>query len=793
MANYNGPLYERACSVFQRRVKQVYFQLNPFLERTNLKDEEAECYQPSSKFVIPLSSIVVCEQFDSDEALDWKVLNPEEFWEYLYSDGWADDCSLRVLEGELLELLKTILCVLEKNEEVTSHNTFAYAKNKRRVHRCYVNSQDAKEEFTDQTLLVEFIYYGVNQKMSNEKKKRETLVSWRDYKEMAAKAAGLTRLIDIVDLMESNKKKKKTGDFMSLVRAPKSTYIGAQTENKDVRMETLTAMRWAEGFRAMNNSRRRSQLMQSPPTIGSGSTILPSSDQLSTITIEQNASTISGNGSERLAKMDEILFDKSKKVGRSRRANTFFGGLVGRRVPPGDEFYINQLTPKHTEPFQASEYLRKLKQERMTEREREIEEVKHLTDKMKENKLECIDDSRQSSDGSYKPLMRIYDRRVSFGEFYRFLQDENKYDPRFKKGASKKKKLSDGIKVRRSTSIGIKKSSRATAVVEKPSKKIVTDRQRFANMVGGVTDSDAAKNHCLKNVSSDHKTEGHVITKPPSSVGRGRRQNSMFSDTVPKTSHRRFDEQFYTTLPKITSPIYEGVSRVESIGEKYTPMGNVGERQNRGYRGGYSKRIPTATTGDSDSDVESLDSPVYDEEDDFEDTVFDSNKLNRKYSIEKIKAMKSKKEKKPPVLNILKKFCRVNKMMTNLGPKPSKTPRKSVADANKAKQSAKAFGMFRRLNKKGLPEVKPKTEIGKMKHFEFLKHKDYELKIPDVVKPDFKTSSIENFKDNLLQAMDYFVIRKEMITSSHNYETVTTITFTRPEAYVRLHQVPKDS
>ncbi|XP_050390046.1 uncharacterized protein LOC126809482 [Patella vulgata] len=345
MSNYHFPLYDRSCSVFQRRFKQVYFQLNPFLERTSLKDEDAEIYQPN------------------------------KFWEYLYSDSWSDDCSLRVLEGELLELLMMLLCIMEKEEEVNSYLTFAYAKNKRRVHKCYTDVTDKKEEFTTET-------------------------------------------------------------------------------------------------------------------------------------------------------------------------------------------------------------------------------------------------------------------RASFGAFYKYLVEENKFDPRFKKANQRKKKMAEKIKLKK---------------------------------------------------------------------------DSKLSDKGLKTNK----------------------------------------------------------------------------------SMFDTHKLNKKYSIEKIRAIKLKKEKKPPVLNILRKFCRVNRMMNSLAPKA--VPRKSIVDANKAKQSAKAFGMFRRLNKKATAEVKPAVEVGKLKTFNFLKLKDHVSKIPDVDLPNFESTSIEDCKKNLLRALGDFVIRKEKITSSYTYETLTTITFTRPSTYIRMHQIPKNS
>ncbi|KAK6169994.1 hypothetical protein SNE40_018495 [Patella caerulea] len=776
MSNYHGPLYDRSCSVFQRRFKQVYFQLNPFLERTSLKDEDAEVYQPSSKYVIPLKSIVVCEEFDREDAKEWKVLDPEKFWEYLYSDSWNDDCSLRVLEGELLELLVMLLCIMEKEEEVSSYLTFAYAKTKRPVHKCYTDATDKKEEFTTETLLIEYIYYGISE--TKEKEKGGAIVSWRDYKDMAAKAAGLTKLADIVDLLgQKNTNKKKNGGFLSIIRPPKSS-SSVSDDGRNARIVSLTLMKWQDNLRAQTTKRQQKNQRHSPRAGERDRAGSP---------FERPLSNISENGSELLGRMDAILFDKNKKANRNKRNATFFGELLGRRVPPGDEFYINQLKPKNMEGVKIVDLLRENKKTIMAERERGIQEVKELQDRIMKRQLELIDEPHHDSDASStnKPFVKLYDRRASFGSFYKYLvEEENKFDPRFKKANQRKKKIAEkyklkkdsklsdkGLKTNKSSNLSISDKN-STAVVggdkvisKKISKKWVADRQRFAGEVGGVTDSEAARRHCLQNVTS-----GHSIKDDSKGAIRGRRTNSMFSDNT------------YATLPKITSPIRE-----HSSASSHYKSSETATRTSTS-----SKKLSIM---ESDSDTESSDSVMDDADDDYVDTVFDTRKLNKKYSIEKIRAIKLKKEKKPPVLNILRKFCRVNRMMNSLAPKavPSKTPRKSLADANKAKQSAKAFGMFRRLNKKAVAEVKPAVEVGKLKTFNFLKLKDHVSKIPDVDLPNFESTSLDDCKKNLLRALGDFVIRKEKITSSHTYETLTTITFTRPSTYVRMHQIPTDS
>jgi len=69
--------------------------------------------------------------------------NPDDFFDYLYSDVWKDGCSVRVLEGQLLDELLQGLFRLESGSHVVRHTTYAIARNQRPRTGCY---KDANRE-----------------------------------------------------------------------------------------------------------------------------------------------------------------------------------------------------------------------------------------------------------------------------------------------------------------------------------------------------------------------------------------------------------------------------------------------------------------------------------------------------------------------------------------------------------------------------------------------------------------------------------------------------------------------
>ncbi|KAL5019037.1 hypothetical protein ScPMuIL_004759 [Solemya velum] len=156
-------LYHCARNVLNQNIKRVFFKLNPFLERTDKPPEEnpseIKVDIPNTKFVLPLQSLVTCEQYFFDEVLFWREFTNDEFWRFLFSEDWKMGFSLRVFEGQLLDNLLMVLHVLEREGAVNRCRTFAYARNSRKRPGCYKFSTEPLQESIEETLLLEFNYY----------------------------------------------------------------------------------------------------------------------------------------------------------------------------------------------------------------------------------------------------------------------------------------------------------------------------------------------------------------------------------------------------------------------------------------------------------------------------------------------------------------------------------------------------------------------------------------------------------------------------------------------------------
>lgn len=64
-----------------------------------------------------------------------------EFWEFLFSESWRQGYSVRVLEGQLQELLLSTLVKLTSAGQATHHSTVAYAKNRKQRLPIYKRSE----------------------------------------------------------------------------------------------------------------------------------------------------------------------------------------------------------------------------------------------------------------------------------------------------------------------------------------------------------------------------------------------------------------------------------------------------------------------------------------------------------------------------------------------------------------------------------------------------------------------------------------------------------------------------
>ena len=268
--------------------------------------------------------------------------------------------------------------------------------------------------------------------------------------------------------------------------------------------------------------------------------------------------------------------------------------------------------------------------------------------------------------------------------------------------------------------------------------------ERFAAEVGGVTDSKECENHVLRQTPKKTTTGKRKKKKPkhPDVVLTSPSGNLSYIVGKPKPNFLKSKVQL------------RGRS---SVGKK----DSVAERRRLSIS---ATKYPSSISTESSSSSE---------ESDFEDTVFDSTKLNRKYSLEKVKG-KNYRRKKPAFYEILKKYYRTQRVLdlfTGKSPSPDKkVKRKSI---------------FQRLMEQNIAnEPREAMILGKMKKFRFLTVKP-KGKAVEEEHADFTAVNRNVFLEKLKQSLDDFVVRREHVVSDYKGKTSTTLTFTRKGVFTK--------
>ncbi|KAJ8319208.1 hypothetical protein KUTeg_004299 [Tegillarca granosa] len=155
-------------------------------------------------------------------------------------------------------------------------------------------------------------------------------------------------------------------------------------------------------------------------------------------------------------------------------------------------------------------------------------------------------------------------------------------------------------------------------------------------------------------------------------------------------------------------------------------------------------------------------------------SLFDTNKLNFRYSFERLRG-KGYHKKKPAFYKVLKKYYRMHTAVTVFNEPVTRKGRKmSILQQIINQKTAERI----------LPKRKPKMQIGKLRKFSF---QDQELqRAPFEESPEFKHIDIEKFRESFLKALDDFVVRKELVISSHGSTVSTTITFTKKSIFLKF-------
>ncbi|XP_067673809.1 uncharacterized protein [Haliotis asinina] len=903
--NNHKRLYGRARTVFGCRVKRVWFQLNPFLERTKVKDDEHGVYQPSSKFVLPLQSIVLCEDINSDADPGWQEISAASFWDYLYSNSWGEECSLRVMDGELLEMLLTTLFAMERDQEVVSHNTFAYTTNTRVNHACFKSEEAKKKEHViNETLLIDFTYYGrrvrpMEMDFSGSTAYPFSLTSSRgltssDYTSTSlessegtpcATKSPLRTPIPVQNTLESS----ETSPLLFSVRQPKSVKVdtvniklvdsGLLGIKGPVRAIPVTALVNTSPFDSTGSAmiksfikesslllakkktshhqaksgstdhdrnspilghqraRRQSKMptvfetrnrRQQAPTVESPTA--PSGSQHSESTTDNTESSETGL---RLLEFNLAKLPCSERT-KAGLENWKLDKYAYIRSPPGNEYFLHDKDTAD-ENISAREKLLKTRNRMMARRE---EERKEEQMRMKFFERKSPKPLKYEEVKQEKPLLRCFSHAPSFCTFLQWLESENKFDPRFKKGKQRKKKLMKKFKLKSSEiqmdastkssrssvsrssvsrSIGGTGSPTTDDVIPGIGKPVVNRRNgadliRFAEEAGGVTDSPAVKHTLLARESIDtYEAEEEVfplgghISRPPRQKRMSVSAESNNGPTEGNSDfHSKQSDKRRRSIDVKDGPKNSSRSSLVSPGNKSNSLSSK-ESSARIKSSTSSQKLSRASSGsksgvalfkrndlrspgrDTDLETESADTES-DEESELEDSLFDTNKLNKRYSFEKLRG-KNYHKKKPAFFDILKKYYRVQKAMNMLrGPSKMSSVMSNTSKTTTAKakpgRNKPAAGLLRRLTR----PVKQKRDIvlGKIKPFGFQQFNNHKLKIPDIEVPDFSEYPMKEFVANLVKALDDFVVRKENVISSYGMETITTITFTRPQVFTKM-------
>lgn len=455
--------------------------------------------------------------------------------------------------------------------------------------------------------------------------------------------------------------------------------------------------------------------------------------------------------------------------------------------------YLGDLKSKEVEET-VLEKLRKCRNEK-NEAKKEMEQLyeewtKRRISAFKPVSKYAVNDVEEST--SITVHYRFLDTVPDFEEFLHILEEDQKFDPRFKRAKQISRKIAKRYNIAKENILGAptghevvdrkkshstrlapgtekstdtKKSFRMCDNKQRASSKTPTgsrrlssysrnsagiveektDIEKTAQEVGGVTDSKSCERHVLE--FGRRRSTGKM------SVSKGvdfRKKKKKTPDAVPT---------IYLTSPGGANflLLQPSISKVEAKRRQST--GPIAEVE-------FEQEPPEHAIPEFDDNKDNADSSDEDREDqsDFQN-LFDSRKLNTKYSFERLRG-KNYHKKKPAFFGVLRKYYRLQKVAD------------AFADSGAVRQKAKRKSVFHRLLNTTDNLESERDVIGKMKTYNFLYHR--RRRKANLDECDFSNLSMAEFRDNLIRALDDFIIRKERVVSNIGAKSTTHITFTRP-------------
>ena len=495
----------------------------------------------------------------------------------------------------------------------------------------------------------------------------------------------------------------------------------------------------------------------------------------------------------------------------------------------GEEMYLSDSNDHEVISESVVSKLRKRRKEKNKEREDYKQFLKEFESK---TTAPYVPSDNFKDSPSFHLQYKFIDKVPTFEEFIALLEEEQKYDPRFKRARQITRKLAKRYNMTKDNIIGRNNSmvpqqsfaashhkggSRQSSLViklppigdasqKKPKKSIDMGRGpnaklfctspskrgtplekiisatnldgipvppakpktpvQIAKEVGAVTDSEPCEKHVLDHMSKQNKDATSA------------RKKSM-TPTGPKKKKTRVKTPAIVPMILLSTP--NGVSYV--IHEAPTQHNNMRRKSSVGGRRS-SRSVGSAHSGASSRGI--LDeSPPQEQESSEEDeeinpigNMFDSSKLNMRYSFERLRG-KNYHKKKPAFFSVLKKFYRAQKAIDAFT---------APASDDMSKKRNRRKSVFHRLMNPDKSEtIDDKEAVGKMKQYNFLLHRRRRTRVR-VEDPDlFEAISMADFKDYVMQALKDFVVRREHVVSDYGGKSCTTITFTKKSVFDGIH------
>ncbi|KAK3090507.1 hypothetical protein FSP39_012371 [Pinctada imbricata] len=773
-------LYSRARAVLNHNVKRLWFKINPFLERKKTLKGKPE-YE--TKFVQPLKSALLCENYiinqGDESARDSRNVPMEKFWDFLYSDEWSNGCAIRVLEGELMEELMYWLHVCVQDKSVATHKTFAFARNKRERRGCYKLANQKGCVEIEETLLIEFTYYGnpVEPPSSSD-------IGSSCYKDSTSTSSEIPIIKSSgAELDDSGKPTEQSfGDsILPPIREGSLYTTGQDVSGTEPQFRGHTGMQKLQVVDIVPKLMKMQRFPSNDSTDSSGT--WPS--------FKENLAMF--RCTERIESGSEVESSIYEISDESDLANVDFG----------EELYLSDKMGSHKVESTADKLARN---KVMLARRRETEKVRQNLRERSQNrmKLPTMPDFDMDKIGlgekgvSTFKFAFMVTKVPSFEEFLNILDTEERFDPRYKKSRQMNKKIARRYNLTKETlnkrnlelvdmnadikkrfnvlgklQIFTRKAGGGLNEISEESKPVASDIkvahqlqlshkksvdskihiEKVAAAVNGVTDSKECEHHVLKNYS-------------PSPTGKSEKRKSIVKPRL--------------RIPRliVTSPTGNITTIIGSVSplQKYKPRTAVKSKKSLGKKDSKKDRSFVKVKAPSVISTEPYSTDSEDPE--YGDNEFDTSRLNRKYSLDRLDKIKGKnfRKKKPAFYEILKKYYRAQRAVDlfTKSPSPDKKARKK--------------SIFQRLLESKPKEPKVEMVLGKLRKFPFMRPKEIK-KERDIDPFDFKNQSSEEFMRRLKQSLDDFVVRKEHVMSDYRGKTSTTLTFTRKEVFRAHHSL----